>query len=87
MDIMPTMSKALWVCVGMSILLNSVSLFREIATFQAGHRPSAVLVIAHIAEVFYHCHRIEGSDIAKGSLTHPRICSHCSPSIGAARSL
>lgn len=29
MDIMPTMSKALWVCVGMSILLNSVSLFRE----------------------------------------------------------
>lgn len=29
MDIMPTMSKALWVCVGISILLNSVSLFRE----------------------------------------------------------
>ena len=28
-DIMPTMSKALWVCVGISILLNSVSLFRE----------------------------------------------------------
>ena len=88
MDIMPTMSKALWVCVGMSILLNSCfALSREITAFQAGHRPSAVLVIAHIAEVFYHCHRIEGSDIAKGSLTHPRICSHCSPSIGAARSL
>ena len=29
MDIMPTMSKALWVCVIISILLNSVSLFRE----------------------------------------------------------
>ena len=29
MDIMPTMSKALWVCVGISILLNAVSLFRE----------------------------------------------------------
>ena len=29
MDIMPTVSKALWVCVGISILLNSVSLFRE----------------------------------------------------------
>ena len=29
MDIMPTMSKALWVCVGISILLKSVSLFRE----------------------------------------------------------
>ena len=29
MDIMPTMSKALWVCVRISILLNSVSLFRE----------------------------------------------------------
>ena len=29
MDIMPTMSKALGVCVGISILLNSVSLFRE----------------------------------------------------------
>ena len=29
MDIMPTMSKALWVCVGISILLNSVSLFQE----------------------------------------------------------
>ena len=29
MDIMPIMSKALWVCVGISILLNSVSLFRE----------------------------------------------------------
>ena len=28
-DIMPTMSTALWVCVGISILLNSVSLFRE----------------------------------------------------------
>ena len=25
----------------------------------------AVLVITHIAEIFYHCHRIEGSDIAK----------------------
>ena len=29
MDIMPTMSKALGVCVGISIFLNSVSLFRE----------------------------------------------------------
>ena len=29
MDIMPTMSKDLWVCVGIAILLNSVSLFRE----------------------------------------------------------
>lgn len=29
MDIMPTMSKALWVCVGISIILNSISLFRE----------------------------------------------------------
>ena len=29
MDIMPTMSKALWVCVGISILLNSFSLFRK----------------------------------------------------------
>ena len=29
MDIMPTMSKALWVCTGASILINSISLFRE----------------------------------------------------------
>lgn len=29
MDIMPTMSKALWVCVVLSILINSISLFRE----------------------------------------------------------
>lgn len=29
MDIMPTMSKAIWVCVILSILINSVSLFRE----------------------------------------------------------
>lgn len=29
MDIMPTMSKALWVCTGLSILLNSVSLYRK----------------------------------------------------------
>ncbi len=29
MDIMPTMSKVLWVCVIISILLNSISLFRE----------------------------------------------------------
>lgn len=29
MDIMSTMSRALWVCVGISILLNSVSPFRE----------------------------------------------------------
>jgi hypothetical protein len=29
MDIMPTMSKALWVCTGISILINAVSLFRE----------------------------------------------------------
>lgn len=28
-DVMPTMSKALWVCVILSILINSVSLFRE----------------------------------------------------------
>jgi hypothetical protein len=29
MDIMPTMSKALWVCVALSIVINSISLFRE----------------------------------------------------------
>ena len=29
MDIMPTMSKALWVCVVLSILINSISLFKE----------------------------------------------------------
>ena len=29
MDIMPTMSKPFWVCVGISIFLNSISLFRE----------------------------------------------------------
>jgi len=29
MDIMPTMNKALWVCTVISILLNSVSLFKE----------------------------------------------------------
>lgn len=29
MDIMPTMSSALWVCVIISILLNSISLFRD----------------------------------------------------------
>lgn len=29
MDIMPTMSEALWVCVILSILLNAISLFRE----------------------------------------------------------
>lgn len=29
MDIMPTMSAALWVCVVISILLNAFSLFRE----------------------------------------------------------
>ena len=29
MDIMPSMSKALWVCVIISVLLNSISLFRE----------------------------------------------------------
>lgn len=40
MDIMPTMSKALWVCVGISILLNSVSLFREKTTsLSQGQRP------------------------------------------------
>ncbi len=52
-----------------------------------GYLPSAVLVITHIAEIFYHCHRIEGSDIAKGFLTHPRICSQWSSTIGAAQSL
>lgn len=29
MDIMPTMSKALWFCVALSIMINSISLFRE----------------------------------------------------------
>ena len=29
MDIMPTMSNALWVCVIISILINSISLFKE----------------------------------------------------------
>ncbi|MDO5755090.1 MAG: hypothetical protein Q4P28_02530 [Tissierellia bacterium] len=29
MDIMPTMSKILWICVILSILLNSLSLFRK----------------------------------------------------------
>lgn len=29
MDVMPAMSKALWVCVVLSILINSVSLFRD----------------------------------------------------------
>lgn len=28
-DIVPTMSKALWVCVALSIAINSISLFRE----------------------------------------------------------
>ena len=28
MDIMPTMSKALWVCVIISILINGISLFK-----------------------------------------------------------
>ena len=28
MDIMPTMSKALWVCCIISVLLNSISLFK-----------------------------------------------------------
>ena len=42
---------------------------------------------SHIAEIFYHCHCIEGSDIAKGFLTHPRICSQWSSTIGAAQSL
>ena len=42
---------------------------------------------SHIAEIFYHCHRIEGSDIAKGFLTHPRICSQWSSTIGAAQSM
>ncbi len=28
MDIMPTMNKALWACTAISILLNSVSLFK-----------------------------------------------------------
>ena len=28
MDIMPTMSKALWVCTIISIMLNSISLFK-----------------------------------------------------------
>lgn len=29
MDIMPTMSKALWVCVILSIVINSISLLKE----------------------------------------------------------
>ena len=29
MDVMPAMNKALWVCTVMSILLNSVSLFKR----------------------------------------------------------
>lgn len=29
MDIMPTMSKALWFCVILSIVINSISLFRD----------------------------------------------------------
>ncbi|NLM05892.1 MAG: hypothetical protein GX219_03105 [Tissierellia bacterium] len=29
MDIMPTMSKVLWVCVILSIIINSISLFKE----------------------------------------------------------
>ena len=29
MDILPTMSKALWVCTIISILLNSISLFKR----------------------------------------------------------
>lgn len=29
MDVMPTMSKVLWICVLLSILINSISLFRE----------------------------------------------------------
>ncbi len=29
LDIMPTMSKALWVCVIVSIAMNSISLFRK----------------------------------------------------------
>ena len=29
MDIMPTMSKALWVCVIVSILVNGISLFKK----------------------------------------------------------
>lgn len=29
MDIMPTTGKALWVCVILSVIVNSVSLFRE----------------------------------------------------------
>ena len=29
MDIMPTMSKALWGCTGASIIINAISLFQE----------------------------------------------------------
>ena len=29
LDVMPTMSKALWVCVILSIVINSISLFKE----------------------------------------------------------
>ena len=29
MDVMPTMSKALWLCAILSIILNAISLFRE----------------------------------------------------------
>lgn len=29
LDTMPTMSKGLWICVILSIILNSISLFRE----------------------------------------------------------
>jgi hypothetical protein len=29
MDIMPTMSTVLWICTGSSIILNSVTLFKE----------------------------------------------------------
>lgn len=29
LDIMPTMSKALWICVIVSLVINSISLFRE----------------------------------------------------------
>lgn len=29
MDIMPTMSKSLWFCVILSIVINSISLFRD----------------------------------------------------------
>jgi len=29
MDIMPTMSNALWICTVASIIINAISLFRE----------------------------------------------------------